>query len=29
LETCQRVLAQIEHQLDEDAIEETSKRRNR
>ena len=29
LETCQRVLAQIEHQLDEDPIEETSKRRNR
>ncbi len=29
LETCQRVLAQIERQLDEDPIEETSKRRNR
>jgi MarR family transcriptional regulator for hemolysin len=29
LEICQRVLAQIEHQLDEDPIEETSKRRNR
>ena len=29
LETCQRVLAQIEHELDEDPIEETSKRRNR
>ena len=29
LEICQRVLAQIEHQLDEDSTEETSKRRNR
>jgi MarR family transcriptional regulator, transcriptional regulator for hemolysin len=29
LQTCQRVLAQIEHQLDEDPVEETSKRRNR
>jgi len=29
LETCQRVLAQIERQLDEDPNEETSKRRNR
>jgi len=29
LETCQRVLAQIEHELDEDPVEETSKRRNR
>jgi MarR family transcriptional regulator for hemolysin len=29
LEICQRVLAQIEHKLDEEPIEETSKRRNR
>ena len=29
LEICQRVLAQIERQLDEAPIEETSKRRNR
>ena len=29
LEICQRVLAQIEHKLDEAPIEETSKRRNR
>jgi MarR family transcriptional regulator for hemolysin len=29
LEICQRVLAQIEQQLDEDPTEETSKRRNR
>ena len=29
LQTCQRVLAQIEHKLDEEPIEETSKRRNR
>src|SRR5215475_5880733 len=28
LETCQRVLAEIEQQLDADPIEETSKRRN-
>ena len=29
LEICQRVLAEIEQKLDEDPIEETSKRRNR
>ena len=29
LEICQRVLDQVEHQLDEDPVEETSKRRNR